>query len=100
MTSAHTGLTFNVVVVPVGAAYGLDDCLTNEGKLMVEFYDARHSSTEHGQFVTRYNAEVLLPHNGRGLCLDGGVPNWSLDAAAMKEAMDAVVAHLVGKKAS
>ena len=100
MRTAHTGLEFNVVVVPVGAAYGRDDCLTNDGKLMVEFYDARYLHTEHGQFVTRYNAETLLPWKGNGLCLDGGVPNWSLDAAAMQEAMDAVVAHLVGKKAS
>jgi len=100
VTNARTGLSFAVVVVPTGAAYGLEDCLTNDGGLMVEFYDTRFPHTEHGQFVSRYYASTLLPWKGGGLCLDGGVPNWSLDAGAMREAMDAVVSYLVQRKAS
>jgi hypothetical protein len=89
------GVEFNVVVVPPGAAYGLEDRLTNDkGKPLVEFYDARYDFWEHGQFVSRYYAETLLPWSGTGLNLDGGVPAWTLEAAPMREAMAAVVAFL------
>lgn len=95
VTNGSTGIAFAVVVVPPGAAYGLDDCLTNDtGKPMVEFYDTRYPHTEHGQFVSRYYASTLLPWEGTGLNLDGGIPDWQLDAPAMKEAMDGVVRFL------
>ena len=97
VTNSHTGISFNVVVVPKGAAYGAEDCLTNEGSLMVEFYDIRYPHTEYGQFVSRYYAKTLLPHRGGGLCLDGGIPNWTLDAPSMTKAMDAVVTHLASE---
>jgi hypothetical protein len=90
-------ITFAVVLVPPGAAYGREDCLTNDsGKTMVEFYDIRYPHTEHGQFVTRYYVSTLLEDRSRsrGLCLDGGIPAWSLDPRAFGEAMDAVVAAL------
>ena len=86
------GVTFAVVLVPTGAAYGLEDCLTNGDKPMVEFYDTRRMVTEHGKFVSRYYVETLLPHEGKGLLLDMGSENWFLDAAAMGEAMEALAA--------
>jgi len=95
VTNSQTGIAFNVVVVPKGAVYGHEDCLTHDKESpLVEFYDTRYPHTEYGQFVSRYYAKTLLPHRGGGLCLDGGIPNWSLDAAAMEEAMDAVVVFL------
>jgi hypothetical protein len=46
----------------------------------VEFYDARFPHTRYGQFVSRYYADTLLTGRLRGLNLNGGVPNWSIDA--------------------
>ena len=49
-------------------------------KAMVEFYDRRYMHTNYGQFIGRYYLETLLERNIVGLCLDGGVPSWSLSA--------------------
>jgi hypothetical protein len=46
--------------------------------------------------VTRYYVSTLLGtddfgsdiRQDRGLCLDGGIPDWSLDASACKEVGD------------
>lgn len=48
---------------------------------MVEFYDRRFMFTAYGQFIGRYYLHTLLDRNPVGLCLDGGNPCWSLDAA-------------------
>lgn len=77
--------------------------LTNESAdPFVEFYDTRYQfdcdENGHvlGQFVTRYNLSTLNGEseysNGKigergGLCLDGGVPEWSLDQQAAQEAL-------------
>lgn len=84
---------FVVRVVRVGDKYGRDNCLTyGEGEhdraddVLVEFYDARYPHTEFGQFVSRYYLSTLLEdgvHCEFGLCLDGGEPDWSIDADAM-----------------
>lgn len=74
-----SGVTFNVIWVPTGGRYGREGCLVNRGAPMVEFYDARHPHTEHGQFVTRYFADSLAECTGTGLCLDGGCASWSID---------------------
>jgi hypothetical protein len=70
-----------------GDAYGLDMKLTHSGKPMVEFYDAHYEHTDFGQFVSRYYADTLLEGMddapGRGLCLDGGVPEWSVSGEAL-----------------
>lgn len=51
---------------------------------VVAFYDRRYDFDTHGQFVSDYDRETLLErHGGYGLNLDGGVPNWSVDASAM-----------------
>lgn len=50
----------------------------------VAFYDARYDFDAHGQFVSDYNLETLLERQkGYGLTLQGGVPNWDIDAASM-----------------
>jgi hypothetical protein len=102
VTNRGNGLSFNVVVVAEGDAYGLNDCKTHgEEDPLVEFYDARYPHTEHGQFVSRYCLSTLLGKDGfsspvrnAGLNLDGGVDDWSIDRAAVNAAMDAVEAHL------
>ena len=84
------GLRFNLRAIFKGDKYGLNDCLINEEQLLIEFYDDRYKHTEHGQFVSRYYAETLLGNeyewherigtDGHGLCLDGGVKDWAIDA--------------------
>ena len=87
---------FNVRIVNTGDKYGVNDCLTNTKGPMVEFYDSRFKSgwdKERGQFVTRYYVETLInsyyPH---GLCLDGGVPAWTVSAEGMQQ----VIAFIEG----
>jgi hypothetical protein len=76
---------FNVRIVRHGDAYGLNDALTHDGPLMVEFYDRRYPHTPRGQFVTRYFAQTLLerPVQG-GLVLDAGVISWTVNADDMR----------------
>ena len=81
---------FNVRVINKGDKYGLDFCLThNEDKPLVEFYDSRYPHTEFGQFVSRYYVDTILGkegYHGRsegGLCLHGGIPEWSVSAEDM-----------------
>lgn len=80
---------FNVRIVNTGDKYGVNDCLTNTKGPMVEFYDSRFKSgwdKERGQFVTRYCVETLInSYYPRGLCLDGGVPAWSVSAEGMQQ---------------
>lgn len=44
---------------------------------------------QRGQFVTRYYVKTLInsyyPH---GLCLDGGVPAWSVSAEGMQQVIE------------
>lgn len=76
------GTHFRVRLVRRWERYGLDDCLTHgEADPLVEFYDTRYAHTHRGQFVSRYYRSTLLEHpQGRGLCLDGGIPEWSIGA--------------------
>ena len=48
----------------------------------VKFYDARYEHTIYGQFVSSYYVSTILEGDD-GLCLDGGVPDWKISAAAM-----------------
>ena len=76
---------FNVRIVRTGDAYGLNDCLTNDGAPLVEFYDNRHMHTSRGQFVSRYFVFTILERaDGLGLMLDGGVPAWTVSADDMR----------------
>jgi hypothetical protein len=87
LTVESKGIKFNVRIVQQGDNYGLNNCLTHEGKSpLVEFYDTRYPHTEFGQFISRYNIETLLAiePNG-GLNLYGGVPDWKIDAQTMNK---------------
>lgn len=64
----------------------------------IEFYDLRYPFTTilthkegalQGQFISRYYVSTIMerePH--RGLCLDGGIPNWDIDADNMDRIID------------
>jgi len=81
----YKGTTFTVRIVWEGGNYGRNFCLTHDkADPLVEVYDTRTPLTLYGQFVTRYNAKDLLdgwdkeyPH---GITLDGGIPDWVIDA--------------------
>lgn len=83
---------YNVRIVNTGDKYGRDDCLTNDKDQMVEFYDNRFdhkSSMGRGQFVSRYYTSTILNGNyPDGLCLDGGVPEWTVSAESMKQVVE------------
>ncbi len=54
---------------------------------MVSFYDTRFAFTAHGQFAATYYVETLVEDEtqlcNRGLALQGGVPEWSIDPGNM-----------------
>lgn len=77
-------MRFNTKIIPTGGAYGRNDCLTNDGSPMIEFYDPRYQHTPLGQFVSRYSVNTIIDHTG-GLCLVGGVPDWYVNANDMAE---------------
>lgn len=82
---------FNVRIVNTGDRYGRNDCLINDKPPMVEFYDNRFDFPDfmgRGQFVSRYYVSTLLERQpDTGLCLDGGVPAWSVSAQDMEQVM-------------
>ena len=88
------GREFLIRVVRQGDRYGLDDCLIHEdARPMIEVYDHsadKESFGERGQFTGgRYYASTLAEHEpGHPLCLDMGIPAWTLTA----EAADAAAA--------
>jgi hypothetical protein len=49
---------------------------------LVAFYDTRYEHSNFGQFVSRYYIDTILKGTA-GLCLDGGVPEWTISAAGM-----------------
>lgn len=54
---------------------------------LVEFFDKRYMHTPFGQFTGgRYYLETVIDviKERRGLCLDGGIPEWSVDADSMQ----------------
>lgn len=91
MITNARGLQFCVRMVFQGDSYGLNNCLTNEQPdALVEFYDTRYPHCEFGQFASSYYASTLLDGSllQRGLCLDGGVSDWNLDAEATRQALE------------
>lgn len=79
------GRIWIVAIVPTGGRYGRNNCLTNDGAPMVEFYDPTAEFDPLGQFVSRYYLTTLLESTTcpSGLCLDGGVPGWVISSAGM-----------------
>jgi hypothetical protein len=88
VTNAN-GRAFFVRTVLQGDRYGLGDRLTHDNAdPMIEFYDYQYANVRafgpRGQFVSRYYVSTLAKHpKGAGLCLDGGVPEWSVDGRAL-----------------
>lgn len=91
VTSAVSGVRFNVRLLQTGDHYGLNDVLVvGEGDSLrlegpgpfVEFYDSRYPHTSFGQFVSRYGVSTIL-EGKTGLNLMGGVADWQIDGAAM-----------------
>lgn len=80
-----TNLTWALRLVQFGDNYGRNDQLVHDkAEPMVEFFDTRYSHEPLGQFVSRYYLSTLLDREADvGLNLDGGVPSWSVSAAAM-----------------
>lgn len=95
------GVEFVGRVVFKGDPYGAYDkkaetfaLVHTDSRPVVAFYDSRYSHTPYGQFTGgSYFMETLLgradrdPGLPRGLCLDGGVDDWSLDQAAFVNAV-------------
>lgn len=84
-TRSH--LIWAVRIVEKGDKYGLDDCLDNDGKPLVEFYDTRYEHTDLGQFVSRYLLDTLTSGEG-GLNLDGCEPEWTIHRPCMNRIRD------------
>ena len=76
-------MRFNTKIVNTGDCYGQAD-LTNDGAPLIDFYDPRYQHTPLGQFVSRYYIDTIITHTG-ALCLDGGVPEWTVSATDMAE---------------
>ncbi len=85
------GRQFFVRVVFTGDRYGLDDCLVHvKPEPVVEFFDWTYAGPNfgpRGQFVSRYYVKTLSNVEG-GLSLDGGVPEWTLDAACVRPVVE------------
>ena len=57
---------------------------SNPDKPIIEFYSA-----DTNQFVSAYYVETMLDHeNGVGLCLDGGVPAWTIVGDDLVDILD------------
>jgi hypothetical protein len=97
-TDPESGQPWTVRVVFKGDKYGRDDCLTNDGKVKIEFYDNRfpEKSGHRGQFVTRYRPSDLFAGPVRGLSLYDSSPSWSISAAGMAIARKAALEIMEG----
>lgn len=91
-----SGREFDVRIVKVGDAYGLNDCLVNDclvndyDEPMVEFYDLKNSPE--GYFVSSYLVSTLVEDRDSryGLSLDGASDEWSLNADNMNDVVEFV----------
>ena len=112
VTTDHSGIEWGVKLLLEGDKYGLDNCLTHNGRNhldeedpLVEFYDRQHVDADapEGQFVSRYNLSTLLESDGyddvkerwsRGLSLHGGVEAWTVSGTLYSAVMERIVEHL------
>lgn len=95
-----TGRPFNVRLVHEGERYGRDGVLTHdEPDPLIEFYDGARAgdwpdafSGNLGQFVSRYYLSTLAETTwwGDGLCLDGGVPEWTVAGDSLARALNMI----------
>lgn len=85
-TQNHHKRSFRFTIINTGDAYGRNNCLINDKEPMVEIWDTTETRTT--QMVSRYYISTLLGFDQfstgdcwqRGLCLDGGVPVWTINA--------------------
>ena len=98
------GKKFLIRVVHKGDRYGRNDVLTHKDEYgigpMIEFYDQTYRDPDfgsRGQFVSRYYADTLATGRRGGISLHGGVPEWSVDAKAMRPVI-ALADKLTSKK--
>ncbi len=106
LTVDDGGRTWNVRLVSKGEQYGLDNKLSHDkDEAMVEFYDGSEDPEkfgEMGQFVSRYYARTLLGHDawssgperGRGLNLQGNVPEWRIGGQTMDTIKDWIAGQI------
>lgn len=88
---ADSGIPFRVLAIP-RSVEGPNRHRAPAGRdhTLVEFYDRRFLiDGEHGQFTGGgYYVDTILGRDGfgrgeGGLCLDGGIPAWSIDEVTM-----------------
>lgn len=69
------------------------------GMQAIQFFDARFPECKSpltkipGQFVSEYYASTLALHEG-GLCLEGGIDDWHIDAASVEAVKKALIKPL------
>jgi hypothetical protein len=79
-----TGQSWVVRLIQRGDGYGKQDAVMHEDdEPLVEFFDTRYEHTDLGQFVSRYFRRTLLESEAGGLCLQGGVPSWTVHSDCM-----------------
>jgi hypothetical protein len=93
------GRPFNVRFVYEGQRHGQTNAQWHYStRPLVEFFDASPETVENfrkqgqgdlGQLVSQYRMHTLCEGRSEehGLCLDGGVPEWSIDGPAMAPVM-------------
>ena len=82
LNDEHT--TYVVRIIQPGQKFGRTNSLTAE-HCLVEFYDTRYDFDPYGQFVSAYRLKTLLDRGEGGLCLDGGVAQWTVTVTNMKK---------------
>ncbi|MFG8364956.1 hypothetical protein ACEOSU_19715 [Pseudomonas aeruginosa] len=80
------GIPFRVALVLSGKS--ADENVASEP--LIQFFDMRHWPEKGGQKVSSYHLSTFLESDAaeRGLNLDGGVADWTLDPASVKAVID------------
>lgn len=90
-------IPWKVKIVEVGEKYGRGLLFTNTEKPFVEFYDMRSNELERdtrGQFVSSYYLSDILDRClENGLCLDGGVPSWTISSEGIKKVINFILEY-------
>lgn len=95
-TSSDTGIPMMARIVRPGEGMGRWDAnrgafaaANEKDDLLVEFWDRRYKNSPFdAQFISRYNLDALKEWDpSQGLCLDGGIPAWSIGPKELSEVM-------------